>query len=74
MFRAHVFIIRRLKLHYTASGIITPIDVILCITLVKYWDKYTEMYGQQNVKENPFSYFIFTMMFLVLRELIRRRQ
>jgi len=25
MFRAHVLIIRRLKLHYTASGIITPI-------------------------------------------------
>jgi len=25
MFRAHVFIIRRSKLHYTASGIITPI-------------------------------------------------
>ena len=26
MFRAHVFIIRRSKLHYTASGIITLID------------------------------------------------
>jgi len=26
MFRAHVLIIRRSKLHYTASGIITPID------------------------------------------------
>jgi len=25
MFRAHVFIIRRSKLHYTASGIIKPI-------------------------------------------------
>jgi len=25
MFRAHVFNIRRSKLHYTASGIITPI-------------------------------------------------
>ena len=25
MFRAHVLIIRRSKLHYTASGIITPI-------------------------------------------------
>jgi len=38
MFRAHVLIIKRLKLHYTASGIITPID------------KYTEMHDQQNVK------------------------
>jgi len=27
MFRAHVLIIRRLKLHYTASGIITPIPI-----------------------------------------------
>ena len=25
MFRAHVFIIRMSKLHYTASGIITPV-------------------------------------------------
>jgi hypothetical protein len=53
MFRAHVLIIRRSKLHYTASGIITPIGVMilwavwnktycetnLCIKLVKYWDK-----------------------------------
>jgi len=23
---------------------------ILCISLVKYWDKYTKMHGQQNVK------------------------
>jgi len=23
---------------------------ILCINLVKYWDKYTEMHGQQNVR------------------------
>jgi len=94
MFRAHVLIIRRSKLHYTASGIITPIGgrlmhktatykcddtrgcvmqfwppddehmcskhveawnklivkLILCIKLVKYWDKYTEMHGQQNIK------------------------
>jgi len=38
MFRAHVLIIRQSKLHYTASGIITPIGV------------YTEMRGQKNVK------------------------
>jgi len=29
MFRAHVFIVRRSKLHYTASGIITPIGVMI---------------------------------------------
>jgi len=29
MFRAHVLIIRRSKLHYTASGIITPIGVMV---------------------------------------------
>ena len=23
---------------------------ILCIKLVKYWDKYTKMHSQQNVK------------------------
>ena len=40
MFRAHVLIIRRSKLHYTASGIITHIGVILCIKLVNYSDKY----------------------------------
>ena len=26
---------------------------ILCIKLVKYWDKYTKMHGQQNVKKYP---------------------
>jgi len=25
---------------------------ILCIKLVNYWDKYTEMHGQQNIKKN----------------------
>jgi len=29
MFRAHVLIIRRSKLHFTASGIITPIGVMI---------------------------------------------
>ena len=65
MFRAHVLIIRRAKLHYTASGIITHVletcrdmkqtyckTKILCIKLVNYWDKYTEMHGKQNVKKN----------------------
>jgi len=28
---------------------------ILCIKLVKYWDKYTEMHGQQNVKSEYVS-------------------
>jgi len=46
MFREHVLIMRRSKLHYTASGIITPIGG----HMVKYWDKYTEMHGQQNGK------------------------
>jgi len=45
MFRAHVLIIRRSKLHYAASGIITPIGGRLV-----HRDKYTEMHGQQNVK------------------------
>ena len=31
MFRAHVLIIRRSKLHYTASGIITPIGVMTLV-------------------------------------------
>jgi len=96
MFRAHMLIIRRSKLCYTASGIIAltggrpvhgtvtckyedtrccitqfwpPDDEhmcskhvqawnklivkkILCNKLVNYYDKYTEMHGQQNVKIN----------------------
>ena len=48
-----VVIIRRSRLYYTASGIITPAGGRavhrLCIKLVNYWD-YTEMHGQQNVK------------------------
>ena len=31
MFRAHVLIIRRSKLHYTASGVITPIGVLIIV-------------------------------------------
>jgi hypothetical protein len=27
---------------------------ILCVKLVKYWDKYTKMHGQQNVKINMY--------------------
>jgi len=33
MFRAHVLIIRRSKLHYTASGIITPMSVMILETV-----------------------------------------
>jgi len=29
---------------------------ILCIMLVKYWDKYTETHGQQNVKKWVLSF------------------
>jgi len=49
MFRAHVLIIRRSKLHYTASGIITPIGGRLVHEVGKLL-RYTEMHGQQNVK------------------------
>ena len=37
MFRAHVLIIRRSKLHYTASGIITPIGDRLLHRLREDW-------------------------------------
>jgi len=33
---------------------------MLCIKLVKYWDKYTEMHGQQNVKKKVL---LFSMVF-----------
>jgi len=45
MFRAHVLIIRRSKLHYTASGIITilqfwpPDDEHMCSKHVEEWNK-----------------------------------
>ena len=57
MFRAHVLIIRRSKLHYTASGIITPIGGRLVhrlredLWLITEINTYTEMHGQQNVKK-----------------------
>jgi len=54
MFRAHVLIIRRSKLHYTASGIITPIGGRLvhdfCASSWLITENITEMHGQQNVK------------------------
>ena len=30
---------------------------ILCIKLIKYWDKYTEMHGQQNAKKENVNCF-----------------
>jgi len=36
MFRAHVLIIRRSKLYYTASGIITPIGGRTAVNLSQY--------------------------------------
>jgi len=48
LFRTHVLIIRRSKLHYTASGIITPIGVLfhastcfehMCSKHVEAWNK-----------------------------------
>jgi len=35
MFRAHVLIIRRSKLHYTTSGIITPIGVMITDQMIR---------------------------------------
>jgi len=68
MFWAHVLTIRRSKLHHTASGIVTPIggrvvhglrqDSILCIKLGKYWDKYTEIHGQQNAKKQNIEFLL----------------
>ena len=64
MFRAHVLIIRRSKLHYTASGIVTPTGVMIP-EAVEAWNKLilkqkfcawswliTDMHRQQNVKKN----------------------
>ena len=31
---------------------------ILCIKLVNYWDKYTEIHGQQNIKKKYLSIFL----------------
>jgi len=48
MFRAHVLIIRRSKLHYAASGIITPTGVKQTFCASSWL--ITEMHSQQNVK------------------------
>ena len=72
MFRAHMHIIRRSKLHYTASGIIAPVREYMCSKHVETWNKLivkqkfctsswliTEMHGQQKVKKiNNYSVFV----------------
>jgi len=50
MFRAHVLIIKRSKLHYTASGIITPIGGHLVHRLREYW---LECHAFQPVLSQP---------------------
>ena len=37
---------------YLTNEIKLIVKQILCIKLVKHWDKYTEMHGQQNVIKN----------------------
>ena len=49
MFWAHVLEICR-GMKYTYCKI-----KIVCIKLVNYWDKYTEMHGQQNTKKKLLS-------------------
>ena len=47
MFRAHVFIIRRSKLHYTAPGIIT-LKQVSGLKLLKYFMEYKYFSNLQN--------------------------
>ena len=56
MFRAHVLIVRRSKLYYTASGIITPIGGRSVHGTATYIDKYIEMHGQQNIEKKKHIY------------------
>jgi len=53
MFRAHVLIIRRSKLHYTASGIFTPIGGRLVYVTVWYAGAYASVC---NTDTNPTSH------------------
>ena len=58
MFRAHVLeTCRGMKLKLVVKQ-------ILCIKLLKYWDKYTEMHGQQNFKIGTVG-LVLLMMFIV---------
>ena len=55
-FEHYVLIIRRSKLYYTASGIITPVGGRPVHTCARnghlhYTYTYTEMQGQQNIKK-----------------------
>jgi len=46
---------------------------IFCVKLVKYWDKYTEMHGQQNVKNHCLCFADFiTAHYLVIQPYFRR--
>jgi len=41
--------------HVEASNKLIVKQKSLCIKLVNYWDKYTEMHGQQNVKKKKWQ-------------------
>jgi len=60
MFRAHVLIIRRSKLYFAASGIITPIGY----RPVHGMATYRVMHGQQNIKK--FSTLLYDIKVLCL--------
>ena len=47
---------------------------ILCIKLVKYWDKYTKIHGQQNVKILINGYCCISLLFTLLQQMNIWRQ
>jgi len=52
MFRAHVLIIRNSKLHYTASGMITPIgDRLVHEIAMQFWPPDDEHMCSKHVEE-----------------------
>jgi len=77
MSRAHVLIVRRAKLYYTASGIIRPIGGRPVHRTATYrsddtsWmiliNKYIEMHGQQNTKKNCMYYVLSYLIILLYK-------
>ena len=55
MFRAHVLIISRSKLHYTACGIIKPIGVLLTVHLSIFISVFNQI-DAQNLFHNKFYF------------------
>ena len=66
MFRAHVLLVRRAKLYYTASGIITPIGVMIPEAAWYMFRHYRVILRELTINTLPIFYVLLTVYLSII--------